>query len=132
MRNEKLRVEHVIEIERKNCLEEVEMGKGLNRIGSLKRAWDIRWSLHLNSISSLIKMFDATCIVDDNISNGDTAYTQHGDIESTHEILTSSEFVVILSLMKKIIKIIYPLCQALKCKTWDILNVCNSLKEANL
>ncbi|KAL6574542.1 hypothetical protein OROMI_011827 [Orobanche minor] len=36
---------------------------GLNQIGTLQRAGDTRWSSHLRSVSSLIKMFSPTCEV---------------------------------------------------------------------
>jgi hypothetical protein len=42
---------------------ELETGKGAHQIGTLKRAGDIRWDSHFNSICSLIRMYDATCTV---------------------------------------------------------------------
>ncbi|GAV62763.1 Dimer_Tnp_hAT domain-containing protein, partial [Cephalotus follicularis] len=41
---------------------ELETGRGANQIGTLQRAGDTRWSSHLNSITSLIRMFHATDI----------------------------------------------------------------------
>ncbi|XP_059448304.1 uncharacterized protein LOC132179583 [Corylus avellana] len=42
---------------------ELETGKGANQIGTLKRVGDSRWGSHFNSICSMIRMFDATCTV---------------------------------------------------------------------
>ncbi|KAL6518187.1 hypothetical protein OROMI_033888 [Orobanche minor] len=44
-------------------IDELETGSGLNQIGTLQRAGDTRWSSHLRSVSSLIKMFSPTCEV---------------------------------------------------------------------
>ncbi|GAV77212.1 LOW QUALITY PROTEIN: Dimer_Tnp_hAT domain-containing protein, partial [Cephalotus follicularis] len=41
---------------------ELETGRGANQIGTLQRAGDTRWSSHLNSITSLMRMFHATDI----------------------------------------------------------------------
>ncbi|GAV67605.1 Dimer_Tnp_hAT domain-containing protein, partial [Cephalotus follicularis] len=41
---------------------ELETGLGANQIGTLQRAGDTRWSSHLNSITSLMRMFHATDI----------------------------------------------------------------------
>nr|KAJ0203223.1 hypothetical protein LSAT_V11C500276980 [Lactuca sativa] len=49
------------EISYKISIDELETGRGLNQIGTLQRAGDTRWSSHLKSVSSLIKMFSPTC-----------------------------------------------------------------------
>ncbi|GAV90146.1 LOW QUALITY PROTEIN: Dimer_Tnp_hAT domain-containing protein, partial [Cephalotus follicularis] len=41
---------------------ELEIGRRANQIGTLQRAGDTRWSSHLNSITSLMRMFHATDI----------------------------------------------------------------------
>ncbi|GAV68771.1 LOW QUALITY PROTEIN: Dimer_Tnp_hAT domain-containing protein, partial [Cephalotus follicularis] len=41
---------------------ELETGREANQIGTLQRAGDTRWSSHLNSITSLMRMFHATDI----------------------------------------------------------------------
>ncbi|XP_015961674.1 uncharacterized protein LOC107485624 [Arachis duranensis] len=43
--------------------DQIVTGSGLNQIGTLQRAGDTRWGSHLNSVRSLLCMFDATCEV---------------------------------------------------------------------
>ncbi|GAV56929.1 Dimer_Tnp_hAT domain-containing protein, partial [Cephalotus follicularis] len=45
------------------AIHELQTGSGLNQICSLQRAGDTRWGSHLNSLRSLISLFDATCSV---------------------------------------------------------------------
>ncbi|KAH7866102.1 hypothetical protein Vadar_015586 [Vaccinium darrowii] len=49
--------------------EEVVTSKGKNQIRNLKRAGDTRWGSHLGSISSLMDLFSATCLVLKDIIN---------------------------------------------------------------
>ncbi|XP_052625901.1 uncharacterized protein LOC128132931 [Lactuca sativa] len=46
---------------------EIESGKGANQIGTLKCAGETYWSSHYNSISSLLRMYNPTCTVLENI-----------------------------------------------------------------
>lgn len=63
------------------AIDELETGKGLNQIGTLKRAGDTRWGSHLGSIRSLINMFDATCsVLKKIIAEGN--YSRRGDADS--------------------------------------------------
>jgi hypothetical protein len=50
-----------------------------------------------------------------------TTLSQREEVDSAYEVLTSFEFVFILHLMKKIMELIYKLCQVLQYKTQDIL-----------
>ncbi|XP_027171927.1 uncharacterized protein LOC113771550 [Coffea eugenioides] len=105
-----------IEVATKIANGELEIGRGLNQIGTLKRARDTRWGSHLDSISSLLKMFNATCVVLSNIAaNG-------GDANFALNQLLSFEFVFTLHLMKDIMEITHLLCIALQRKSQDILN----------
>jgi hypothetical protein len=45
------------------AISEIEIGKWANQIGTLKRAGDTHWGSHFNYVCSLIRMFDATCTV---------------------------------------------------------------------
>ncbi|PWA50321.1 DUF659 domain-containing protein [Artemisia annua] len=58
---------------------EIETGKGANQIGTIKRAGDTRWSSHLNSISSLLRMYNPTCTVLENIKRNGSNYKTKGD-----------------------------------------------------
>jgi hypothetical protein len=62
-RHDQLQAIHATHIAHMQDIGELETGKGANQIGTLKRAGDTRWGSHFNSICSLIRMYDATCIV---------------------------------------------------------------------
>lgn len=67
-------------------------------------------------------MFDATCsVLKKIIAEGN--YSQRGDADSAFDMITSFEFVFILHLMRdSIMEITNALCQALQCKSQEILN----------
>lgn len=52
-----LKKEEAEKLKRLIEVDELETGTGLNQIGTLQRAGDTRWSSHLRSTSSLIRMF---------------------------------------------------------------------------
>ena len=62
---------------------EIEMRKGANQIGTIKRAGDTRWSSHLNSISSLLRMYNTTCTALENIKRNGSNYKMKGDASTT-------------------------------------------------
>ncbi|XP_075654727.1 uncharacterized protein LOC142624880 [Castanea sativa] len=115
-------------------LEELEIGSGLNQIGTLQRPVETRWSSHFRSVSSLLRMFTSTVevllnIIDDAIDGEHRAKT-----ESAYDGLTSFEFVFILHLEKKTMEITDKLCQDLQSQFRDILNamhLVSSTKELN-
>ncbi|KAL4573112.1 hypothetical protein LXL04_019907 [Taraxacum kok-saghyz] len=92
----------------------LETGRGLNQIGTLQRAGDIRWRSHLKSVSSLIKMFSPTC--------EDGTGSVRGDTDSAYETITTFDFIFILHLKKEIMEITDLLRQALQRQSQDILN----------
>ncbi|GAV86401.1 LOW QUALITY PROTEIN: Dimer_Tnp_hAT domain-containing protein, partial [Cephalotus follicularis] len=51
-----------VEIDRMIDTGQLETGRGANQIGTLQLAGDTRWSSHLNSITSLMRMFHTTDI----------------------------------------------------------------------
>ena len=59
--------------------------KDLTKLVLYKRAGDTRWSSHLKSISSLIKMFSATCEVLLNIIEDGATPAHHGEADATYE-----------------------------------------------
>ncbi|XP_071909828.1 uncharacterized protein [Coffea arabica] len=121
-RNDELKEAQAIEIATKIANGELETGRGLNQIGTLKRAGDTRWGSHLDSISSLLKMFNATCVVLSNIAADGGSYSQRGDANFALNQLLSFGFVFTLHLMKDIMEITHHLCMALQRKSQDILN----------
>ncbi|XP_071937611.1 uncharacterized protein [Coffea arabica] len=77
-RNDELKEAQAIEVATKIANGELETGRELNQIGTLKRTGDTRWGSHLDSISSLLKMFNATCVVLSNIAvDGDIMEITH-------------------------------------------------------
>jgi len=104
-------------------IDELEKGKGVNQIGTLKLFGDTRWSSHFFSICSLINMYDATCLVLEKITVDGSTYSQHGDVDNAYKSLTSFEFILILFFMREIMRITYVLCQALQQQSQDIVNV---------
>ena len=109
-RSDELKVAQAAEIAHLIAIDELESGRGLNQIGSLQRAGGTRWSSHLKSVSSLIKMFSPTCAVLINIIEDGTTLSQRGDADSAYEAMTSFEFFFILHLMKEIMEITELLC----------------------
>ncbi|XP_028077241.1 uncharacterized protein LOC114279217 [Camellia sinensis] len=121
-RHDQLKVAQVKEIVAKLAIEEIEIGKGNNQVGTLKRVEDTRWGSHLGSISNLINMFSATCSILSNVINDGITSTQRVDADRVYDKITSFEFVFILQLMRDIMGTIDDLCQALQRKSHDILN----------
>ncbi|XP_024318915.1 zinc finger MYM-type protein 1-like isoform X1 [Brachypodium distachyon] len=129
-RNDELLAKQAIEIAREIELGELDTGKGANQIGSLQRPGDTRWSSHFKSIHSLRKMFGATIAVLRSIAT-DRSVSQYsrGDAAGALKIIISFDFVFILHLMEKIMKITDVLCQILQKKSVDILNALNSVSN---
>ncbi|KAL4353976.1 hypothetical protein GQ457_06G017900 [Hibiscus cannabinus] len=101
--------------------DEIETGRGLNQIGSLQRAGDTRWSSHLNSINSLLRLYNPTGEVLQTIINEGNR-TQRSEADVAYDTLKSFEFVFLLHLMKKLLGLSDNLCQALQRRTQDIVN----------
>jgi hypothetical protein len=58
-------------------------------------------------------MFDATCIVLEDVGREGGTYSQRRNAKAAYKMLTSFEFIFILHLMKEIMGIIDVLCQVL-------------------
>ncbi|KAL6491731.1 hypothetical protein OROGR_034096 [Orobanche gracilis] len=74
-------------------IDELETGSGLNQIGTLQRAGDTRWSSHLRSVSSLIKMFSPTCEFLLKIVEEGTGPIRE-DADSAYEAMTTFDFAL--------------------------------------
>ncbi|XP_062085335.1 uncharacterized protein LOC133791421 [Humulus lupulus] len=61
--NDELMETQVVELATKIANDEIESGRKLNQIGTLKQAGDTPSGPHLDSISSLLKMFNSTYVV---------------------------------------------------------------------
>jgi hypothetical protein len=122
-RYEDLRVAQAAEFAYMIEIDEIETGMRLNQISTLQRAGDTRWSFHLRSVSSLIKIFSPTCEVIVKLIDMGTTSFQRAEADSVYQVMTSFEFVFILHLMKETIQITDQLCQTLQSKSQDILSV---------
>ncbi|XP_021723948.1 zinc finger MYM-type protein 1-like [Chenopodium quinoa] len=102
------------EIKRLLSIGEIDSGRGSNQTSTLKRVGDTRWGSHLYSIRSLMKMFDATMLVLEHISNDKYSNSsQRGDVDVALYLMISFDFVFIAHLMEEILGIANVLCQAL-------------------
>jgi hypothetical protein len=122
-RNAELLANQAAEITREIELGELDTGRGANHIGSLQRPGDTRWSSHYRSILSLTKMFAATISVLRSIAN-DRSVTRYsrGDAAGALKIIVTFDFVFVLLMMEKIMKVTNVLCQTLQKKDIDIIN----------
>jgi hypothetical protein len=57
------------------AIDELKTRKWANQIGTLKRASDTHWSSHFKSICNLVRMFNTTCSVLENIINEGFTYS---------------------------------------------------------
>lgn len=122
-RNDELLENQAAEIAREIELGELDTGRGANQIGSLQRAGDTRWSSHYKSIKSLLKMFAATVSVLRSVATDRSATrNSRGDAAGALKILNTFDFVFILHLMERIMKITDILCVKLQNKSLDIAN----------
>ncbi|XP_065617077.1 uncharacterized protein LOC112015301 [Quercus suber] len=128
-RNDELKDTQAIDVARKLANNEIESGRGLNQIGTLKQAGDTQWGSHLYSISNLIKISDATYKVLENLST-EGNYHQRGDADLALNSIMSFEFIFILHLMKDIMEITEVLSQVLQQKSQDILNAMDLVSSA--
>ncbi|TYI46098.1 hypothetical protein E1A91_D13G082700v1 [Gossypium mustelinum] len=86
-------------------------GKGRNQIGTLQRP-----------VTSLLKMYNATSTILENLKNITSNYSQRGDAHNAYNKLRSFEFIFILHMMKEVLGVTDNLCQALQRRSQDILN----------
>ncbi|KAH9741124.1 TTF-type domain-containing protein [Citrus sinensis] len=107
------------------ALEELETGTGANQVRTLQRAGDTRWSSHFTSVSRFIEMFGATLEVLGKMINDGSSRDMCGEAKGANKEMKSFEFVFILFLLNKVLRISDILCRALQTKSLDILNTLN-------
>ncbi|TYI61681.1 hypothetical protein E1A91_D10G190600v1 [Gossypium mustelinum] len=110
------------EITRLVSINELATGTKMNQIGTLQRPGETRWSSHLNFVTSLLKMYNATSTILENLKNTASSYSQRGGVHKTYNRLRYFEFIFILHIMKEVLGITDNRCQALQCPSQDILN----------
>ncbi|XP_017250865.2 uncharacterized protein LOC108221502 [Daucus carota subsp. sativus] len=92
----------------------LETGKGLNQIRSLKRAGMTRWGSHFASVNTLVHIFDEV-----------TQLLERGDAKGFLKALRTFDFIFCLLLTNKIMGITDLLSQALQRQSQDIVNAMN-------
>ncbi|ESR59275.1 hypothetical protein CICLE_v10018323mg, partial [Citrus x clementina] len=107
------------------ALEELETGTRANQVRTLQRAGDTRWSSHFTSVSRFIEMFGATLEVLGKMINDGSSRDMRREAKGAYKEMKSFEFVFILFLLNKVLKISNILCRALQAKSLDILNTLN-------
>ncbi|KAH1096127.1 hypothetical protein J1N35_013048 [Gossypium stocksii] len=121
-RHDELQKAQATELTRLVSINELATGIGMNQIDTLQHPGETRWSSQLNSVTSLLKMYNATSTVLENLKNTASNYSQRGDAHNAYSRLRSFEFIFILHMMKEVLGITNNLCQALQRRSQDILN----------
>ncbi|KAK9075585.1 hypothetical protein SSX86_003911 [Deinandra increscens subsp. villosa] len=123
-RHDELQKQKANEVKRLLEMGEISSGKGLNQVGTLRRAGDTRWGSHFNSVCSLIDMFTATTVVLEGIMDDlqHATSTQRADADAAYNYINSYEFVFILHLIKEVMGKTETLSLQLQKKSQDILN----------
>ncbi|CAM8951655.1 unnamed protein product [Rhodiola kirilowii] len=105
---------------------DLETGKGLNQIRSLKRAGTTRWGSHFASVTMLVHVFkEVTQLLQSMMTDKELTGSIRGDAKGFLNALRAFEFVFCLLLTNKIMGITNLLSQALQKKSQDIVNAMN-------
>ncbi|XVF86823.1 hypothetical protein PTKIN_Ptkin18bG0073400 [Pterospermum kingtungense] len=80
------------------------------------------WSSYFTSVSRLIDIFGSVCVFLEKLIDNGLNSNIHGEAKGAYKDIKSFEFVSILHLMNKVLRIFDILCQALQMKSQDILN----------
>jgi hypothetical protein len=112
-RHDELHDAQMVELARLLAIDEIETGKGVNQIRSLRRPGETRWGSHLGSISALVDMFNAVSLVLQNLAVDSSVGANRADGDTSFRYLISFEFVFILCMMREILEITEYLGQAL-------------------
>ncbi|KAL9682463.1 hypothetical protein QQ045_014261 [Rhodiola kirilowii] len=105
---------------------DLETGKGLNQIRSLKRAGTTRWGSHFASVNTLVHVFkEVTQLLQSMMTDKELTGSIRGDAKGFLKALRAFEFVFCLLLTNKIMGITDLLCQALQKQSQDIVNAMN-------
>ncbi|KAH9648706.1 TTF-type domain-containing protein [Citrus sinensis] len=107
------------------AFEELETGIGANQVRTLQRAGDTRWSSHFTSVNRFIEMLGTTLEVLGKMINDGSSRDMRGEAKGAYREMKSFEFVFILLLLNKVLRISDILCRALQTKSLDILNALN-------
>jgi hypothetical protein len=102
---DELNVAKEIDITHLIAIDELEIGKWANQIGTLKQARDSRWGYHFHSIYSLLKMFGTTFSMLEKVIKQRSTYSQREDANATYKMITPFQFIFILHLMNEIMDI---------------------------
>ncbi|KAL9685702.1 hypothetical protein QQ045_023153 [Rhodiola kirilowii] len=105
---------------------DLETGKGLNQVRSLKRAGTTRWGSYFASVNTLVHVFkEVTQLLQSMMTDKELTGSIRGDAKGFLKALRAFEFLFCLVLTNKIMGITYLLCQALQKQSQDIVNAMN-------
>ncbi|CAL1393629.1 unnamed protein product [Linum trigynum] len=96
-------------------------------MSTLQRAGDTRWSSHLNSISSVIRLYESSYKVLEDIKKDGYTAKNKGDARVALK-MSSYEFIFILLLLNDIFGTTDTLCRAMQHKSQDIVNAMSLVK----
>ncbi|XP_059639301.1 uncharacterized protein LOC132281628 [Cornus florida] len=107
---------------------EIESGRGLNQNTTLKRASDIRWGSHYDTLISLISMFSSVIDVLKIITDDGSYVEQRSEAKILLTLMQSFSSVFTLHLMRAILGVTNELSKALQKKNQDIVNDMSLIK----
>ncbi|CAM8911182.1 unnamed protein product [Rhodiola kirilowii] len=103
---------------------DLETGKGLNQIRSLKRAGTTRWGSHFASVTTLVHVFkEVTQLLQSMMTDKELTGSIRGDAKGFLKALRAFEFVFCLLLTNKVMGITDLLSQALQKQSQDIVDL---------
>ena len=103
--HDRLRIAQTTKVAKIIAINDLETGKGINKISTLKRAENTHWGSHLSFLWSLVIVIYATCFVLENVIKDGNFCSQRSEADGTYDIMTSFEFVFILHLMRELLGI---------------------------
>ncbi|XP_057803145.1 uncharacterized protein LOC131018439 [Salvia miltiorrhiza] len=127
-RHDQLQIAQAIRIEELTSTNQLETGRGKNQIGSLQRPGDTRWSSHLNSMHSLLKMFDSVLVVLGEIIN-DRSAASRAVADKAYDVMMSFEFAFVLHFLIDLLGRANDLCRMLQCISQDIVNAIDAVSN---
>ena len=128
-RHSELQSTQVTDIAHMLDIGERETGRGANQIGPLHKPRDTRWVSHYDSISDLIDMYNASCLVVETLMKDGGTNSILREATGTFKAMTSFEFIFFVHLLEKMMGVTDGLCLALQNKSQDILTAMNLVRN---
>jgi len=103
----------MVELEHLDEVGELDTGTDANQIRTLRCLRVTQWISHFKLACSLMALYSPICLVFSDIAMKGSSFSQQGDAKHALRLLMSFDFTFILYVIKEIMGIIKPLCQAL-------------------